>query len=81
MGDTSIGRHGKKNLCSLNGEKNAMPNPPFVMASSISCVKAQMKNARKSIKRLFAVFSMLKTNREAINASIRANRILWENPR
>ena len=30
MGATGIGRHGAKNRSSLNGQSNAMPNPPSV---------------------------------------------------
>src|SRR5207237_8523934 len=37
IGDTSNGRHGKKNRRLLNGEKNATPRPPFVIASRIGC--------------------------------------------
>src|SRR5579859_722487 len=34
IGDTTIGLHGKKYRVALKGEKNAMPSPPFVIASS-----------------------------------------------
>ena len=34
MGPTMMGRHGRKYLLLLNGEKNAMPMPPSVIASS-----------------------------------------------
>ena len=33
IGDTSIGRHGKKNLSELNGASNATPRPPSVNMS------------------------------------------------
>ena len=34
IGETLIGRKGKKYLSLLNGENNATPNPPLVLASS-----------------------------------------------
>ena len=33
MGETRIGRHGKKYLVSSNGDRRAIPNPPLVKAS------------------------------------------------
>src|SRR4030095_13044733 len=38
IGDTSIGRQGKKNLSLLNGANSATPKPPFVSISSKGCV-------------------------------------------
>ena len=35
MGDTLIGRQGKKYRALSNGEKNATPKPPLVIASKI----------------------------------------------
>ena len=46
-GDTSIGRQGRKNLCSLRGKKKATPRPPFVMASKTSCDNPQVENTQK----------------------------------
>ena len=43
IGDTRTGRTGKKYLVVSNGEKNATPNPPFVMASSTPCEAVQRK--------------------------------------
>ena len=43
MGDTRIGRTGKKYLVVSNGEKNATPNPPFVIASSTPWEAVQKK--------------------------------------
>ncbi len=41
IGDTRTGRTGKKYLVVSNGEKNATPNPPFVIASSTPCEAVQ----------------------------------------
>jgi hypothetical protein len=41
IGDTRTGRTGKKYLVVSNGEKNATPNPPFVIASSTPCETVQ----------------------------------------
>jgi len=43
IGDTKTGRTGKKYLVVSNGEKNATPNPPFVIASSTPCDAVQRK--------------------------------------
>jgi len=43
IGDTMTGRTGKKYLVVSNGEKNATPNPPFVIASSTPCDAVQRK--------------------------------------
>ena len=37
MGETLMGRHGKKYLELSQGEKKATPKPPLVMASRILC--------------------------------------------
>ena len=37
IGETSIGRHGKKYLALLNGANRATPRPPFVSISSKGC--------------------------------------------
>ena len=37
IGETSIGRHGKKNRSLLNGANKATPKPPFVNISSKVC--------------------------------------------
>src|SRR5260221_13929380 len=37
IGDTRIGRHGKKYRVGLNGERNEMAIPPLVIASSRLC--------------------------------------------
>ncbi|GAC1635374.1 MAG: hypothetical protein NVS9B14_12520 [Candidatus Acidiferrum sp.] len=52
MGDTKIGRHGRKYLVGSNGDKNAIPNPPFVIASSSPC-EAAIKKKRK-LRQIFA---------------------------
>jgi hypothetical protein len=43
IGETRTGRRGKKYLVVSNGEKNATPNPPFVIASSTPCDAVQRK--------------------------------------
>lgn len=43
MGETSSGLHSKKYRVVSNGEKNAMPNPPLVMASRTPCEAVAMK--------------------------------------
>src|SRR5712692_6369233 len=43
IGDTRTGRTGKKYLVVSNGEKNATPNPPFVIASSTPCEAVHRK--------------------------------------
>lgn len=43
MGETTIGRNVKKYLVGSNGEKNATPSPPFVIASSTPCEAVQRK--------------------------------------
>ena len=43
IGETRTGCTGKKYLVVLNGEKNATPNPPFVIPSSTPCEEVQRK--------------------------------------
>src|SRR6185369_6995489 len=43
IGETWIGRKGKKIRRLSNGAKNATPRPPFVMASSVPCEAAARK--------------------------------------
>ena len=43
IGETAMGRMGKKYLVGSNGEKNATPNPPSVNASSRPCDAADKK--------------------------------------
>jgi hypothetical protein len=75
-GDTSIGRQGRKNLCSLSGEKKATPRPPFVMASKISCNSPQTKNTQKYRSLIFVDFSIPMMNKIAMSPRITANRML-----
>src|SRR5215468_1682778 len=51
MGPTIMGRHGRKYLVLLNGEKNAMPRPPSVIASSNPC-DAQARNRYNQVNHL-----------------------------
>ena len=37
IGETGIGRHGRKYRVLSNGSKKATPNPPLVIASKSSC--------------------------------------------
>src|SRR6187549_739104 len=48
IGDTSIGRHGKKNLSLLNGASNATPRPPLVNISRNGCVAVTKPKYRAS---------------------------------
>jgi hypothetical protein len=50
MGDTLMGRKGKKKRAFENGEKNATPKPPFVIASRIPW-DAAAKNKKKKRRR------------------------------
>ena len=43
MGETFIGRQGKKYLELSKGEKNATPSPPLVRASKILCEAVHKK--------------------------------------
>src|SRR5205823_9601327 len=49
IGETLMGRHGKKYRVVSNGEKNATPNPPLVIASSTPCEAVDMKNKPNSV--------------------------------
>src|SRR5438445_6017045 len=46
IGDTRIGRHGKKYRVGLNGEKNAMPSPPSVIASNTPWEQVIVKKSK-----------------------------------
>src|SRR2546430_1295090 len=48
IGETLIGRHGRKYRIVSNGEKNATPNPPSVMASSTPCEAVAKKNSPRT---------------------------------
>src|SRR2546429_8930891 len=49
IGETLIGRHGRKYRIVSNGEKNATPNPPSVMASSTPCEAVAPKNSQRNL--------------------------------
>ena len=49
IGETSIGRQGRKYRPVSNGAKNATPNPPFVIASRRPCDAVTMKKYPASI--------------------------------
>jgi hypothetical protein len=46
MGDTLMGRKGKKKRAFENGEKNATPKPPFVIAMTSTSGTADMAAPR-----------------------------------
>jgi hypothetical protein len=50
-GDTSTGRHGAKERSSLNGQKNSMPLPPLVKASSAPCEATAANRKRNEARK------------------------------
>jgi len=79
IGDTSIGRHGKKYRSLLKGEKNATPRPPFVMASRMLCKSPLAKKTQKERHLAFMDFPAM--NFEAVTAMMAAKKMPCENPR
>ena len=60
IGETVIGRNGKKKRVLSNGAKKATPNPPVVIASRIGWEAVhKKKNANKPTHRLLNLFSSL----------------------
>jgi len=47
MGETSMGRHGKKYRVLLNGANRATPRPPLVSISSQGCERVEKNKKRK----------------------------------
>lgn len=78
IGDTSIGRMGKKYRSLSKGQKKAMPWPPSVKASSVPCDTEPIKIIVKAIKGV--AFNDFENNSPNIPIK-RANIMEWVKPR
>src|SRR5262245_45141802 len=81
IGETSIGRHGKKYRTALNGATKATPRPPLVKASSSPCENPARKRNVHSRPRLKLVPLNLRTRAAAAVAIAAANTMECDNPR
>ncbi|HEU4391242.1 MAG TPA: hypothetical protein VFV34_25815 [Blastocatellia bacterium] len=59
-GDDTIGRHGRKYRCELNGAKKATPNVPSTMASNTQCDTVARKRRAKMAGRPIPLTGFLK---------------------
>lgn len=59
IGETLIGRHGKKNLSFVNGAKIAAPEPPFVSISRSGCETVASEKNAMSFGKEISVFKNL----------------------
>lgn len=81
MGETAIGRHGKKYLVSSKGEKKATPSPPFVMASRTACEAVHEKKNDTKAKNDFNENDLIENTMAHATAKIKANNKECEKPR
>jgi len=79
IGETSIGRHGKKYLAWLNGANRATPRPPLVSISSKGCERVDTNKKRKTTHG--AGWGWLKSVYVSSAPNAAANTMEWVKPR
>src|SRR6266513_1933871 len=82
IGETWIGRRGRKYRVVSNGEKNATPNPPSVMASSTPCEAVATKNSPSSLHHCSEhLATALNSQNTTSRLHSAANNREWDSPR